>query len=114
MRLVEVTGLVHGLKDRYPVAQQGGRVAGAFDLTEQPVRHTRSGPEVTLHRADGERLSVIAYRGLHHIVPRNHATPSEPVDIAFGVFEVRQRPAEPLEFERSVGRYREIYIAVID
>ena len=41
MGLVEVTGLVHGVQDRRAVAQQVGRVAGPFDLAEQPVCHTR-------------------------------------------------------------------------
>ncbi len=35
MGLVEVTGLVHGVQDGYPIAQQVGRVAGPFDLAEQ-------------------------------------------------------------------------------
>jgi hypothetical protein len=114
MGLVEVSGLVHGVQDGGPIAQQVGREAGPFDLAELRMRHTGGAPEVTLDRSDCERLSVTAYRGRNHVVPRDQAAPSEPVDVAFRVVQVRQRPAETLELERSVGRHRQIHIVMIE
>ena len=113
MRLIEVAGIVNGVKNRDALLEQSRRVAGTFDLPDARVRHSGGLDEMTLPRAARTVGVVAVQRCDNRFVASDHSAMDETIDECLDVVEGGIVPLESVQTEPAAD-IRHLLVVSID
>jgi hypothetical protein len=113
VRLIEVAGIMHDVKDGGAAPQQTHCQARPFYLSKAAMSKPRGAQQTTLYGSHRDSLNPIPDRSRDRSIKGNHTAPSEAFHENLRVAEAWNLPSRALKPESTIGRYRKVHAVVV-
>jgi hypothetical protein len=113
VRLIEVAGIMHDIKDGGAAPQQTHRQTRPLDLSKAAMSKPRGAQQTTLYGSHRDSLNPIPDRSRDRSIKGNYTSPCEAFHEKLRVAEAWNLPSRTLKPESTVGRYGKIHALVV-
>jgi hypothetical protein len=113
VRLIEVAGIMHDIKDGAAAPQQTHCQTRPLYLSKAAMSKPRGAQQTTLYGSHRDSLNPIPDRSRDGSIKGNHTSTSEAFHENLSGAEAWNLPSRTLKPESTVGHYRKIHAVVV-